>query len=32
MADKALSTICYKDEEAHHIAHEFFFEEKDPFQ
>ena len=31
MADKALSTSCYLDEEAHLISNEFSFEEKDSF-
>ena len=31
MADQTLSTSCCLDEEAHHIANEFSFEEKDPF-
>ena len=32
MTDKALSPSCYLNEEAHHIANEFSFEEKDPLQ
>ena len=32
MADKALSTSCYCDEEAHHITNKLSFEEEDPSQ
>ena len=32
MIDMALPTSCYLDEEAHHIANESPFEEKDSFQ